>query len=86
MGLGVVVRGGPWACLSSSSFDFVDGRDRTEVRPRYSDGESCIGESKTDERCCELRVSVLVSRLGLNCGWRVGEVMILDAHCSRCGT
>lgn len=61
MRLGVVARGGLCGCLSSSSFDFVDGRDRTEERPRYSEGESCFGESKVGERCFWLRLSLVVS-------------------------
>jgi hypothetical protein len=61
MGLGVVVRDGLWARLSSSPFDFVDGRDRIEERPGYSEGESCMGESNTGERCRGLRMSELGS-------------------------
>lgn len=61
MGLGVVVRDGLLACLSSSSFDLVEGRDRTEERPRYSEGGSCIEESKIGERRGVSRTSLVMS-------------------------
>ena len=51
MGLDVVARAGLLPCLPSSSFDFVDGRDRTEECPKYSEGNSCIEESNMGERC-----------------------------------
>ena len=67
MGLGVVARAGLLSCLSSSSFDLVDGRDRTEERPKYSEGDSCIEESKMGERRGVLRMSGVVSGLGPGC-------------------
>ena len=61
MVLGVVTRAGLLACSPLLSFDLFDTRDRTEEHPKYSEGDTCIEESKMGEQRGVLRMSVVVS-------------------------